>query len=72
MKVFCFTIFALYIAGFIGMKMYIYKRAKKIRIKYIKNALKYAFVYDMWCVVQIYRFFKSLYYANKPFDIGKY
>ena len=66
MKTTILILTAFYIFGVFGLILKIYRERKQIKSTYIIHALKYGFVFDFWIIVQIYRFVRSLYYANKP------
>lgn len=72
LKTLVFIVAVLWCIGFVGMHINRYKKTHKtLSVWYLGYAAKYAFIFDLWLTVQITRFVRSLYWANKSVKIGK-
>lgn len=72
LKTLVLIVAVLWCIGFVGMHVNHYtKTHKTLSVWYLGYAAKYALVFDLWLIVQITRFFRSLYWANKTVKIGK-
>lgn len=72
LKTLVLIVAVLWCIGFVGMHVNRYmKTHKTLSVWYLGYAAKYAFIFDLWLTVQITRFIRSLYWANKPVKIGK-
>lgn len=72
LKTLVLIVAVLWCIGFVGMHVNRYMKTNKtLSVWYLGYAAKYAFIFDLWLTVQITRFVRSLYWANKPVKIGK-